>query len=583
MTRRLAAILVADLVNYTAQMHADEGATYKRVKADLSDLITPTIAVHHGRIVKTMGDGVLAEFKSVVDCVECARELQTTNLKRQKDLPDNQRFFYRIAVNVGDLIIENDDIYGDGVNLASRLQAIGDPGGIIVSDDAFRQVRGKVDIIFEDLGEREVKGVKERVRVHRALLSSVASAPAAIAPFAGVAPVAVLAFENLSGDPKQRYFSDGITNDIITDLSKFSQLLVLAGHNVAGGSNRSGSVQEVSRMLGVRYLVEGSVRNDAQRVRISVSLFEGDSGRALWGERYDRPIGEIFQLQDEIVQTIVGTLVSRLHQLEHQRILRSRPNNLEAYDAYLRGRAAFAVWTKESNREARRFFREAIKLDPTFAIAYGYLSYSLVQARLGGWEMAPEILGEASALAQKAVELGPSEFDNYWSLAAAHLASRNFDQAMSAYARAGELNPNSPNFLVDKAEALVYIGRVEEAIVNIRRAMRLNPMYPDWYLWTLGIALYHANEYEQSAATLTKGNVPNLARRFLAADYVRLGRIADARRVIAEFLTHEPNYTLVREEVWPYQDQTMRDALVADLRLAGLPDGEERLNGGEVR
>ena len=362
-TRRLAAILVADLVNYTAQMRADEGATYKRVKADLSDLITPTIKLHHGRVVKTMGDGVLAAFKSVVDCVECARELQTTNLTRQKDLPDNQRLFYRIAVNVGDLIIDRDDIYGDGVNLASRLQAMGEPGGIIVSDDAFRQVRGKVDIVFEDLGEREVRGVKEPVRVHRAVLSSVTPAAAALATTlssAGVSPVAVLAFENLSGDPRQRYFSDGITNDIITDLSKFSQLLVLAGHNVAGGSKRSGSVQEVSRMLGVRYLVEGSLRNDAERVRISVSLFEGVSGRALWGERYDRPIGEIFHLQDEIVQTIVGTLVSRLHQLEHQRVLRSRPNNLEAYDAYLRGRAAFAVWTEESNQEARRFFREAI-------------------------------------------------------------------------------------------------------------------------------------------------------------------------------------------------------------------------------
>ena len=439
-------------------------------------------------------------------------------------------------------------------------------------------MRGKLDIAFEDMGERAVKGVKESVRVHRILLAGAAparnAAPEKLA-LAGVSSIAVLAFENLSGDPERRYFSDGITNDIVTDLSKFSQLLVLASHNVVSGTKRVGNVQEVSRNLGVRYLVEGSIRSDSDRVRINVQLFEGDSGRTLWAERFDRPLGEIFRLQDEIVHTIVGTLVARLRQSEDQRVLRNRPDNLEAYDAYLRGRAAFAIWTKDTNLQAQDFFRQAIRLDPAFAIAHGYLSYTLVQSWLGGWETSPGIVDQACALAQKAVELGPSEFDNYWSLAAAYLTNRDFDKAISAYGRAAELNPNSPNFLVDKAEALVYLGRVEEAVADIRRAMQLNPMYPDWYLWTLGIAYYHAREYEQSIAVLTKGNPPNLARRLLAASYVRLDRMAEAKRAAADFLTYEPAYTLAREKVWPYRDPAMQEALIADLRLAGLPDGPD--------
>ena len=581
--RRLSAILVADLVGYTEHMRADETATHRQVKADLNALFLPKISAHHGRIVKTMGDGILAEFPSVVDCVECAIEIQPALMARHANVPKNSRFIYRMAVNVGDIIIERNDIYGDGVNLAMRLQAIGEPGGIVVSNDAYRQVQGKINVLFEDLGDHVVKGVAEPVRIHRVLLpgtkrsKSRVSNGASSSPLPAAASIAVLPFDNLSGDPDRSYFSDGITNDIITDLSKFSQLFVLASHTVFTFKNNAANIRDISRELGVRYIVEGSVQHADDRIRINVQLVEGDNGRHLWAQRYDRPLCEIFQLQDEIVQTVVGTLVARVQVSEHQRVLRSKPDSLEAYDAYLRGRAAFSNWTEESNRQAQSYFRQALTLDPAFALAFGYLSYTLVQAWLGGWEQSPETPKQACELAKKAVELGPFEYENHWSLAAAYLTNRDFDKSIVAYERATDLNPYCPNLLVDMAECLVYVGRAEDAIANIQRAMQFNPIFPDWYLWTLGIALYHAGKYEQCISTLARGNPPNLARRLLAAAYVRLGQIDNARRTALEFLKNDPTYTLSREQGWPYRDREALEALLADLRRAGLPgDASER-------
>jgi TolB-like protein/class 3 adenylate cyclase len=572
--RRLSAILVADAVDYTAHMQRDENSTYRRVRSDLDNIFTPLIEAHGGRVVKTMGDGVLAEFPSAVDCVTCALEAQSALDERPSDGSAPPPLAYRMAVNVGDLISENGDVFGDGVNLAMRLQAVAEPGSIVIPGDAYRQVRGRVEARFEDLGEQEIKGVKEPVRVHRILASS-PSAVAAGRPLPAAPSIAVLPFDNLGGDPAQSYFSDGITNDIITDLSKFSELFVIASHSVFAYKGKAARIEDVSRELGVRYVVEGSIQRAGDRLRINVQLIEGARGHHIWAERYDRPTEEIFRLQDEIVQTIVGTLVARLHLSERERVLKSKPDSLQAYDAYLRGRAVWATWTEESNREAQAWFRRAIALDQNFALAYGYLSYTYVQAWLGGWEQSPETLARARELAQKAVDLGPTDFDNHWSLAAAYLHSREFEKAMAAYERAADLNANSPNLLVDMAEALVYVGRTDEAIANISRAMRLNPIYPDWYLWTLGIALYHAGRHRDAAAAVTKmGNMPNLARRVLIASYVRLDRMEEARRIAAEFLRHDPSYTLKREAVWPYQAPALQSAFLADLKSAGLPDTE---------
>jgi adenylate cyclase len=580
--RRLAALLVADAVGYSGRMHEDETATHHLVMADLATLLAPSVREHGGRVVKTTGDGLLAEFSSVVDCVQCAVQIQEAVASRRSAGPEEGRLLYRIGINLGDIIVEPDDIYGDGVNVAMRLQGLAEPGGILLSGDAYRHVKGKLSAGFEDLGEQTVKGITDPVRAYRVLLSGLVSAgkwATAVAPRSlgsSMPSIIVLPFDNLSGDVSQGYFSDGITNDIITDLSKYSELFVIASHTAFAYKGKHVKVQDIGRDLGVRYLVEGSVQRAGDRVRINAQLIESSSGRHLWAERYDRPMQDVFRLQDEIVQTIVGTLVGQVSRSERQRALRSPTDSptdsLEAYDIYLRARAAWHDWTKESNERARQLFAKAIELDPTFAHAYGYLSYALIQAMLVGWEQTPDLLQQACELAQKAVALGPSDSDNYWSMAVAYLYSREFEKGMAAFDRAVELNPNNPNLLVDMAEALVYIGRADEAVVQIERAMRLNPIHPDFYLWTFGIALYHAGRYAEALASLAKISDPaNAVRRHLAATYVRLGRMAEARRVAAELLLDDPSYAVDRERAWPYRDVAVLEAFMADLRSAGLP------------
>jgi tetratricopeptide (TPR) repeat protein len=307
-------------------------------------------------------------------------------------------------------------------------------------------------------------------------------------------------------------------------------------------------------------------------VRVNVQLTETASGRHLWAERYDRPAEDLFRVQDEIVQTVVGTLVTRVGISERMRALH-KTENLRAYDFYLRGRAALQAWTSEASGQAKEFFAKAMELDPFFALAYGGLSYTHIQAWLAGWERSPESLRRARELAQQAVVLGPSDADNQWSLGAAYIYSREFEKGMSAFERAIDLNPNNPDLLMDMADALVYVERPEDAVTNVQRAMRLNPIHPDSYLWTLGIALYHCGRYEESVAALMRmSHPPNLARKSLAASYVRLGRMEEASRTAAEFLREDPTYTLEREKVWPHRDAKVLEAYIADLRRAGFPD-----------
>ncbi len=576
--RRLSAVLIADVVGYVPKMRDDEMSTHIQVKADFEALLAPRVVAHHGRVVKTTGDGIHAEFGSVVDAVECAIEIQRASGVADPG-PEQSRLQYRLAINLGDVIIEENDIYGDAVNIAVRLQGITEPGGIFLSGDAYRHVKGKTKFAFEALGERQLKGVAEPIEVFRVAPDGATSGkeparrPGGAATLPAAPSIAVLPLEDLNPDKEQNYFSDGITNDLITDLSKFSELFVIASDTAFTYKGKDARIQDVGRELAVRYVVTGSVRRAGDRIRININLVDSTTGRHIWAERYDRPTTDLFELQDEIVQTVVGTLVTRVHHSENQRVLSSKPDKFQAYDAYLRGRAVWQSWTGDANREARDWFNRAIELDPSFSLAYGYLSYTLVQGWLGGWTRDRETLERARQLAQKAVELGPSEFDNHWSLAAAYLHDREFDKAMAAYRRAYELNPNSPSLLVDLSEALVYVGRVDEAVQHVERAMRLNPIYPDWYLWTLGIVLYHAGEYQRALEALLKmSNPANLSRRHLIATNVRLGRMAEARRVAAEFMANEPTYTLDRERVWPYRDEAMREQLVADLRSAGLPD-----------
>jgi adenylate cyclase len=577
--RRLAAILVVDAAGYSEMMRIDETSTHRQIKSDIGTIFAPVTQGHRGRVVKTTGDGLHAEFASIVDCVQSAIVMQQGIAGRQTNLPRSAPLLYRIGINLGDIIVEPDDIYGDGVNVAVRLQGLAEPGEILLSGDAHRQIAGKVKVEFEDLGHHRVKNIAEPIHVFRVPYEGAPSAEGRRRPSAplaqqpAAAAIAVLPFDNLSGDANQGYFSDGLTNDVITDLSKFSELFVIASHTAAAYKAKFAALDILGRDLGVAYVVQGSVQRGGDRIRINVKLAETATGRHLWAERYDRKAQDLFQVQDEIVQMIVGTLVARVSISERMRALHQKPENLKAYDFYLRGRAAFQTWTPESNSQAQEFFGKAIHMDPFFALAYGYLAYTYIQAWLGGWNRSPEALRRARELAQQAVVLGPSDYDNQWSLGAAYIYSREYEKGMSAYERAIELNPNSPDLLVDMADALVYVGRPQDAVANVERAMRLNPIHPDNYLWTLGIALYHCGRYDESLSALMRMNdPPNLVKRQIAADYVRLGEIEKARRMAEDFLKQDPNYTLERERVWPHKDPKDLERFMDDLRRAGLPE-----------
>lgn len=576
--RRLAAILVLDAAGYTALMRVDETATHRQVKSDIEAIFAPKISANGGRIVKTTGDGLHAEFPSIVACTRCAMDMQAAIASRTPQLPGSAPLSYRLGINLGDVIVDSDELYGDGVNIAVRLQGLAEPGEILLSGDAFRQVQGKLDASFEDLGFHSVKNIAEPVHVFRAAYPGAPIRQARLRdrsePTASptVASIAVLPFDNLSGDAAQGYFSDGLTSDIITDLSKFSSLFVIASHTTAAYKARGVDLQTLGRELGVAYVVEGSVQRGGDRIRIHVKLTETATGRHLWAERYDREAKDLFSVQDEIVQMTVGTLVTRVSISERMRALHRKPDNLGVYDLYLRARAAWSDWTPESNQRAKDYFGQVIERDPFFALAYGYLAYTYIQAWLAGWDRSPRALRRARELAQQAVVLGPSDFDNQWSLGAACVYSREFDKGMAAFERAIELCPNSPDLLVDMADALVYVGRPLDAIANIQRAMRLNPIHPDGYHWSLGVALYHAGRYQEAISALTRMSVmPNLVRRHLAASHVRLGRMEEARRVAGEFMKLDPDYRLEREQVWPYKDPKLLEDFVADLRQAGLP------------
>lgn len=577
--RRLAAILVADVTGYTRLMGEDEAGTLETLKTHLREVIEPSVVHHDGRLVKTSGDGLLAEFASAVEALASAVEIQAELEHRNADRPEDRRFEYRIGIHLGEVIFDDDDVFGDGVNVAARLEGLAKPGSIYLSGDVYRQVRGKIDLAFEDLGEHSVKNVAEPMRVFRVVPAAgngnaTATRPRADTPRASGPLVAVLPFDNLSCDPTTDYFSDGITNDLITDLSRFPDLAVIASHSVFAYKGKPARIGTVARELGVRYVVEGSVQHAGNRVRINAQLIDALTERHLWSERYNRDLQDLFAVQDELAHSIAATVFRRLEISECDHSLRKRADNLEAYDHFLRGQAAWYGWTAESNAEAQAQFRKAIALDPNFARAYGALSYVLIQSVLEGWAERPEAtLREARSLAQIAVARGPSDFENLEHLGFACLYCREFDRSLACYERALELNPNSADLLADMADMLAHVGRTAEAATYIARAKRLNPICPDWYDWVLGIAAFHEGRFEDALAAFIRAGTPSVyLQREIVATYVRLGRMEEARSLARDLMQQRPEYRLSDEQIRPFKDRNVLEAFIADLRCAGLPD-----------
>jgi adenylate cyclase len=562
-------------------MGVDEDGTHARLKAHRSLLIDPSIQAHRGRIVKTTGDGLLVEFASVVDAVACAVDIQRGMAARNADDPADRRIDLRVGINLGDIIADEGDIYGDGVNVAARLEALAEPGGICLSGTVLEHVGDKLPFQFVDRGEQAMKNIARPVRVFAMSAAAVAALPAPSSPTAGAGPalalperpsIAVLPLVNLSGDAEQSYFADGITEDIITELSRFRSLFVIARNSSFAYRGASTDVRRVGSELGVRFVVEGSVRKSGNRVRLTAQLIEAATGSHLWAERYDRDIGDLFDVQDELVRTIVATVAGRLQDADVRGAARKPTGSLPAYDCLLRGIGHLRGYAADDNRLAREWFERAIALDPQFAVAHAYLCVALLVEH--DYDDAPEpIKDRAVEIGLTAIRLDPGDARCHDFLALAYLLRGDFDDALAHYERSVALNPNDANGLASMGHALAVVGRAEEGIAMIRQAMRLNPHHPEWYWAMLAIAFYAARRYEEALDAYRRIAVwkkPwHLAR--LAACHAQLGRLDEARALVAEVLRLQPDFRISTLKLL-YRNAADTEDTLAGLRKAGLPD-----------
>lgn len=583
--RKLAAILAADVVGYSRLASADEDRTLARLRALRSDLIDPIIAVHNGRVIKRTGDGALVEFRSVVDAVRCAVEVQNGMVERNAGVPQDRRIEFRIGIHLGDVVEESDgDLMGDGVNIASRLEGVAAPGAICLSEDAYRQVKARLDLSVSDLGSTQLKNIAEPIRVYSlqvgsagtraAATSETASRPATAAP--PKLSIAVLPFANMSGDAEQDYFADGISEDIITALSKLSQLFVIARNSSFTFKGQNVQVQEVGTKLGVRHVLEGSVRKSGNRVRITAQLIDATSGGHLWAERFDRELTDIFAVQDDVTQQIVGALALNLTAGDRQRLAPEHPRNAEAYDCFLRGRELWHRLTKETNVAARDVLQRAIDLDPNFASAHAFLALTHGLDYLNRWSASPpESMAQAEEVATRAVTLDDSDPWAHWALAIAKLYTRRHDGAIDEAEHAIALNPNFAEGHVILGEALYYSGRPEEALKSFARGKTLNPYFPDVLLHFQALAAFHLGRYEEAVdllqQRLARNAITDVSRALLAACYGHLSRFAEARAAWQEVLRLNPDYSLeYRRKVLPYKNPADFELVVDGLRKAGV-------------
>lgn len=622
--RKLTAILGADVEGYSRLMGEDEESTVRTLTA-YRELMGTLIWKHGGRVVDSPGDNVLADFASVVDAVRCAVEIQEELRSRNAELPENRRMLFRIGVNLGDVIQEGERIYGDGVNIAARIEGLAEGGGICISRTAYDQVKNKLTLGYEYLGEHNVKNIAEPVRVYRVMMEREAAGKvigeerprprqwpwvaltliAVVAIAAGAAlmwnfylrpappieevasvekmafplpdrpSIAVLPFINLSGDPEQEYFSDGITEDLITDLSKISGLFVIARNSVFVYKGKAVKIAEVGRELGVQYVLEGSVRKANDRVRITAQLVDANTGGHLWAERYDRDLKDIFALQDEVTQKIVAALAVKLTEDEQERLVRKGTDSLEAYDYTLRGWDYFFRFTMEANVQAREMFERAIDLAPQYALAHSALGWTYWTQWSFGWSQDPQSLERAFELAQRATSLDDSLPEAHSLLGKVHLWKKRHELAIAELEKTIALNPNYADGLVGLGEILYFAGRPEEAIPLVKKAMRLNPRYPVWYLHNLGHAYFLAGRYEEAIATLERAlnRNPNFwpAHVYITASYVELGREEEAWAEAEELLKINPHFSMERGgQRLPYRDQRVLERLGDSLRKAGL-------------
>ena len=632
MERRLAAILAADVVGYSRLMEQDEADTFERLRVHRKELFEPEIEKHHGRVFKLMGDGLLAEFSSVVDAVECAVALQRGMAERNGGVVEDRRIDVRIGINLGDVIVEGEDRHGEGVNIAARLQQLAEPGGICVARNVHDQVKNKLDLRFRDLGDHTVKNIAEAVQVFCVLPDGanepgrmsrnrhgkrypgrvVAGAivllllaaggsiawlrpwqsdiePASIDRMAFPLPdkpsVAVLPFTNMSADPEQEYFADGMTDDLITDLSKVSGLFVIARNSTFAYKGRRVEMRQVAEDLGVRYVVEGSVRRAGDTVRVNAQLVDTITGGQVWADRYDGSVADIFAVQDDMVRTIAGALALNLSDGEQKAIARGETINIQAREAFQKGWEHQLRFTAEDNAEAAKYFRRAAEIDPEYGRAYAALG--IVYVRGCQWRWNNE-LGITTAAANNTALGYLSQAEQHESSLTAVAASQidlyndQQEKALIEAARAIALDPNDPEAHVAMALALITTGRPDAGLKFVETALRLNPSHPTYYVLAQGMAHFALHDLERAASVLseTLGRHPDAVELapLLAATYAQLGRRSDARAVLLQWQPDASQLQLqaLAEDYhipfpWAQDERATQERLVDGLYVAGLP------------
>lgn len=579
--RRLAAILAADVVGYSRLMGADEEGTLAQLKAHRRALVDPKITEHRGRIVKTTGDGMLMEFASVVDALRCAVEVQLGMSERNTEVPQEKRIEFRVGINVGDIIIDGDDIYGDGVNIAARLEGLAEPGGICVSARVQEDARGKLDLAFEDAGEQQLKNINWPVRAYRIRLNGTEPRSRPTLPLPDKPSIAVLPFQNMSGDPEQEYFADGVVEEIITALSRFKQLFVIARNSSFTYKGRAVDVKQVGRELGVRYVLEGSVRKAADRLRITGQLIDATTGSHIWADRFDGALTDIFDLQDQVTTNVIGAIAPKLEQAEIERSKQKPTNNLDAYDYFLRGTAKVYQWNEQANEEALPFFYKAIALDPEFASAYGYATWCHAFRKTSGWMANPaQDVPETERLARQAIEVGKEDaFALCWAGYSLACVVGQLEEGIGLIDRALVLNPNLARAWNLSGWARIWRGEPDIAIEHFKRAIRLSPL--DFALHTMqnGIASAHffAGRYQEALSwvELALRQRPNdhSVLRMSSVVYSTVGRLAEATEAITRLRQIDPALSLanVRRVFGPYRPNDLT-RYEDGLRKAGLPE-----------
>jgi TolB-like protein/class 3 adenylate cyclase len=591
--RRLAAILAADVVGYSRLIRADEEGTLLALRALREELIDLKIKEYRGRIVKLMGDGILVEFNSVVDAVACGTDVQQKLAKRNSATPEARQIVLRIGINLGDVVIDGDDIQGDGVNVAARLEALSEPGGICISDAVHDQVRDRLDISFEDVGKQEVKNIDRPVQAWKwsapkpdaGLTSDTADSSSLPAEAPTLAlpdkpSIAVLPFDNMSGDPEQDYFADGMVEDIITGLSRLKWLFVIARNSSFTYKGKAVDVKQVGRELGVRYVLEGSVRKAGNRVRITGQLIDASTGTHLWADRSDGELEDIFDLQDQVTQNVVGAIAPKLEQAEIERSKRKPTQSLDAYDYYLRGMAAFHQFTKSANKEALTMFSHAFELDADYAAAYGMAARSYAQRKGFGWIVDHEREGaEACRLARKASDIGR---DDAVGLAASGFTLIIFGDNNDGDAlleRALVLNPNLAWVWHISGLAKALDGRPDEAVERASHALRLSPQDPQIFAMQAIVALghFHAGRHDEafSWAEIALRDRSNflLAAGVAAASAAVSGRPAEAEKAMAQLREIDPTRRLSNLKEWfNFQRPEDSERWAHALQKAGMPE-----------